>query len=284
MNTRLPRRLAAVTLSLAVPLNTMNTAQAASPAQGSEASRQTQTEESTTRQGGTNFLPSIPSNSDIVNSYQGDRSVTVESLSGDPLHNGTDTPSGKQFEWQVDDNESDHSKRFRVKSSGHVDLSLDAPSGAIIVKVNDTPRALIDAPWAKDRNGNEVQTHFDVNGDTFTQKVEQIEDTGAYPITADPRVNWGIVSGHIYFSKDETRKVAASTAAAFAITPFWVLVPPPFGESLGIWWGVHAAEVTVWASAAIAQDKCLSLKVGATQSLTPPSVGVSPEHYTDGCV
>lgn len=146
MNIHLTRRLAAVTLSLAVPLNTMNTAQAASPAQGSEASRQTQTEESTTRQGETNFLPSIPSNSDIVNSYQGDRSVTVESLSGDPLHNGTDTPSGKQFEWQVDDNESDHSKRFRVKSSGHVDLSLDTPSGAIIVKVNDTPRALIDAP------------------------------------------------------------------------------------------------------------------------------------------
>ena len=37
------------------------------------------------------------------------------------------------------------------------------------------------------------------------------------------------------------------------------------------------------AHAVTAQDKCLAIKVGATGSVTPPSVGVTPEHYTDGC-
>lgn len=57
-----------------------------------------------------------------------------------------------------------------------------------------------------------------------------------------------------------------------------------FGEALGIWWGLHAAEVTGWAAAAAAQDKCLALKVGATGNILPrTSVGVTPEHYTESC-
>lgn len=57
-----------------------------------------------------------------------------------------------------------------------------------------------------------------------------------------------------------------------------------FGEALGIWWGLHAAEVTGWAAAAAAQDKCLALKVGVTGNILPKtSVGVNPEHYTEGC-
>lgn len=113
-------------------------------------------------------------------------------------------------------------------------------------------------------NGEDVATHYEVDGDTSTQYIEHTPSKSSYPITADPRVNWGVVSGHIYFSKEETRRMGASTAAAFAITRFWVLVPPPAGEVLGVWWGSHAAEVSVWSAAAIAQNKCLALKVGVT--------------------
>lgn len=73
----------------------------------------------------------------------------------------------------------------------------------------------------------------------------------------------------------------------FPRSGFWFildLAPPPFGEVLGVWWATHSVEVTGWAAAAAAQDKCLALKVGATGNILPkPSIGVTPEHYTDGC-
>lgn len=212
------------------------------------------------------------------------QSITITPASGESIEKSIKTAAGNQFEWSIKNNEAKHSRTFKVDSDGKVDLSIDENSGAIIVKVDGEPQALINAPWAKDRNEDSVKTHFEVDGDTFTQHVEELSDPQKYPITADPSVNWGIISGHIYFSKDETRKVGASTAAAFAITPFWTLVPPPYGEALGVWWGLHAAEVTGWAAAAAAQDKCLALKVGATGSIAPKtSLGVTPEHYTEGC-
>ncbi|WKB36474.1 hypothetical protein QS257_05045 [Terrilactibacillus sp. S3-3] len=42
--------------------------------------------------------------------------------------------------------------------------------------------------WAKDANGNNVHTHYEVNGDTITQVIDT-DNTTAYPVVADP--NWG---------------------------------------------------------------------------------------------
>ncbi|WP_123929511.1 hypothetical protein [Corynebacterium choanae] len=194
------------------------------------------------------------------------------------------TPSGEQFEWIIPTADSATTRTFEVEMDGAVSLQIHKESGAIVVKLDESPVAIIKSPWAKDANGLDVPTYFSGEGNRFTQHVETSSGDYAYPITADPRFDWGIVSGHAYFSKEETRKMAASSAAAAAVSPFWVLVPPPAGEAIGYWWVSNSYSVAAWATSAIAQDKCLVLKFGVTGTKLPPSVGVSPDHYTDGCV
>lgn len=194
------------------------------------------------------------------------------------------TPTGKQFEWGIPSKNSPTTRTFEVHMDGQVSLLLHQESGAIIVQLDGTAVALIESPWAKDVNGLIVPTYFTVHGNRFTQHVETNAGEYAYPITADPRFSWGIVSGHAYFSKEETRRVAAGAAAAAAISPFWVLVPPPAGPAIGYWWSSNSYTIAVWATAAVAQNKCLVLKLGVTGTEIPPSIGVAPDHYTDGCV
>ncbi|MEJ9209242.1 hypothetical protein [Paenibacillus larvae] len=41
--------------------------------------------------------------------------------------------------------------------------------------------------WAKDANGNDIPTHYEIRGNDLVQKVEFNENT-AFPVVADP--NW----------------------------------------------------------------------------------------------
>lgn len=209
--------------------------------------------------------------------------ITLRVLDGS-IDTATSTPSGGQFEWVISSSSSATSRTFAVEADTDVSLSVDPNSGAIVVSQEDEPVALIESPWAKDANGRAVPTYFTVEGSEFTQYVDTSAGGYAYPITADPRVNWGIVTGHIYFSKEETRRVAAGAASAMAVSPFWYLVPPPAGELLGQWWTANASTIALWGTSAVAQNKCLALKVGVTGQVIPPSLGVTPEHYTNGCV
>lgn len=69
-------------------------------------------------------------------------------------------------------------------------LSTDDVSGALIVTLDGVDTALINAPWAYDAHGVPQPTHYEIDGDTFTQIVEPAAENVAYPIVADPRVNW----------------------------------------------------------------------------------------------
>jgi len=63
---------------------------------------------------------------------------------------------------------------------------------------------IIDAPWAKDANGNDVDTYYSLSGNTITQVVNFTENN-AFPIVADPTaweitkcvgaITWAIGSG-----------------------------------------------------------------------------------------
>jgi hypothetical protein len=50
------------------------------------------------------------------------------------------------------------------------------------------------APWAKDANGRDVPTHYEVAGTTVTQVVEHRANDFAYPIVADPWLGLNIFS------------------------------------------------------------------------------------------
>ncbi|MFB8278001.1 hypothetical protein [Nocardia colli] len=97
-----------------------------------------------------------------------------------------------------------------------------------------------------------------------------------------PWVNWGIVSGHVYFNKADTAKLAAG-AASSALIGLVAAAIPVVGQAFAVWWVSHSVEVAIWATAATAQNKCLALKVGGGGGGVPPSVIVTPEHFTEGC-
>ena len=43
-------------------------------------------------------------------------------------------------------------------------------------------------PWAKDANGQDVPTHYEIDGTIVTQIVEHKGDDVAYPVVADPKI------------------------------------------------------------------------------------------------
>lgn len=76
---------------------------------------------------------------------------------------------------------------------------LDLPPGSYAEIVMGTVRisrgdeilGSIKEPWALDADGNQVETHFSLNGLTLTQHLEPEEDA-VYPLISDP--NWGYVA------------------------------------------------------------------------------------------
>lgn len=54
-----------------------------------------------------------------------------------------------------------------------------------VVDENNEIVEVLNPAWAKDPNGNTVETHYEINGNTLTQCVEFDENT-AFPVVADP--------------------------------------------------------------------------------------------------
>ncbi|MEU4116433.1 hypothetical protein AB0F71_18285 [Kitasatospora sp. NPDC028055] len=122
----------------------------------------------------------------------------------------------------------------------------------------------IDAPWAKDARGNPVATGYRLEGDNLVQTVETTKDT-AFPVVADPKVTWGIVTGTIYFDRGETRGIALGGGlGATAIAAI------PGGITTVV--GITMAAITARAAAAYDRGRCLKIKLPA----------VYPDHYAGG--
>lgn len=69
-----------------------------------------------------------------------------------------------------------------------------APDGSAFVGIEDggsvTMSAAIAKPWAKDAKGNEIPTHYEIDGNTLTQVIDFTEAT-TFPVVADPSVTFG---------------------------------------------------------------------------------------------
>ena len=80
------------------------------------------------------------------------------------------------------------------EAPSNYDYQFTLPKGSKIVEVGaglalmDGPKFLgaIAAPWAKDANGRDVPTHYEVTGTTITQVVDHLSQRFTYPIVADP--------------------------------------------------------------------------------------------------
>lgn len=184
-------------------------------------------------------------------------------------------PDGAQTLIHIHDANAPHQYVFPV-DLGDADRLEVMDDGTVSLNSDRFPQGAFEAPWATDANGNDISTHLSIENGALVQTVEFDEST-AFPVTADPRFNWGVVSGHAYLNREETRIAAGAVGGGgLAALPWLALVPPPFSAVAAS----NIVNIGAWAVTAHAQGKCLALKFGATGSVFPPSIGVTPLHHT----
>jgi hypothetical protein len=136
--------------------------------------------------------------------------------------------------------------------------------GAVAVEVPSGNGAVwavgeFQSPWAKDANGRALPTSYRIEGNTLVQTVATNAST-AYPVVADPKWTWGIVTGTAYFDKAETATIADH---ADWISVFGPLIPWPWSDLLPTW----AAYIRTVAQHAHALGLCVSVKSTGTAGI-----------------
>lgn len=94
-------------------------------------------------------------------------------------------------------------------------VTLGSGGGAIISDTTGHVIATVDPPWAKDADGHDVTTYFEVIGDSLTQVIETTSAT-AFPVVADPKITIGWVYGpglYLNLTGGEMKAVAAGVVA-----------------------------------------------------------------------
>ncbi|MGP9761217.1 hypothetical protein [Corynebacterium sp. AOP12-C2-36] len=212
-----------------------------------------------------------------IQSRSAEQSFPAASASQDYSFESKELPDGAQTLIHINSDQAPRQYAFPI-DLGDNDRLETMEDGTVALNSDRFPQGAFEAPWAKDANGVDIPTHFEVKDNQLIQIVDFDSDT-AFPIVADPQFNWGNVSGHVYLNKSETKKAAAAAGGGgIAALPWLALVPPPFSVVIGS----NVVNIGIWATAAVAQNKCLQLKLGATGGLIPPRIGVTPEHYTGG--
>lgn len=138
-------------------------------------------------------------------------------------------------------------QQLRALDDGYVGV-FDAETGE--------PVAVIEPAWAKDAHGRAVETRYEIDGSTLTQVVD-VDESTAFPVVADPSVSshwWG---WQIRFSRAETGRIAAGGAVCAA-----VLSGVP-------WAGLSCRVVSLWATSAVAMNKCVAVNKFKTGQLVP---------------
>lgn len=149
-------------------------------------------------------------------------------------------------------------------------LVADANGGVLVVDVTGFPMATVEAPWAYDANGNAVPTRFEINGSTLTQIVDH--SGAAYPVVADPTVNYYWWGSTTKFSRSETRNIANASGDAQVIVVVCALASGPFALACGL---ATLAVARVWsnfAKSAVSQGKCLQINYNYAGIIFPPAL------------
>jgi hypothetical protein len=139
-----------------------------------------------------NESPYIARNGSIAyNGYNGSSKLITQTTSGyttTGLHeigvrtliliNNSDAPHEYEFKFTLADDE-----RFECKQQNHDGKIYNAE--IYIINSDGFITGSIKEPWAKDADGNSIETFFTIKGDTITQHVAFSTDT-AFPVVADP--------------------------------------------------------------------------------------------------
>lgn len=97
------------------------------------------------------------------------------------------TESGVRALIHIQDASAPTEFEFPIEVPEGARLEFSGTGGVVLLSESDEVIALVDTPWAKDAEGNEVSTHFEIRDDKLIQHVEHVGIV-AYPIVADPLV------------------------------------------------------------------------------------------------
>ncbi len=128
-----------------------------------------------------------------------------------------------------------------LNDDGSVDLLVELGGGGAALSV-----AHIEAPWAADANGREVNTSYRVEGSSIVQELG-LTGQEAYPVVADPKLGWTWKGPTLFLNKTDTRRardvsyVAAICAYAGVFAPLC---------------GLNIAAAALWSRRAYNENKC----------------------------
>ena len=152
---------------------------------------------------------------------------------------------------EIASHESDHQHRFDI-GLPEGGMLIPSEDGSIDVLGNDRYSiGTFEKPWALDANGNRIPTHYMVDGNSIIQVINA-DKSAAYPIIADPKFTWGIVTGTVYFNKQETGWLCALGRTALG----WMVIT-------GFWYPIIVAALlatSVSMCIAVLMDKCVKIK------------------------
>ncbi|QNP71959.1 hypothetical protein IAG44_22780 [Streptomyces roseirectus] len=163
------------------------------------------------------------------------------------------TDGGFRALFTLENADAPRQQSFRLTLPDGASARTTAEGGLVVFDSTGKILGGLETPWAKDANGVAVPTSYEVVGDTVTQTVAPGPST-AYPVVADPKWTWGIISGTVYFNKKETSHLAAN--AGFVAVLF-AAAPPPF-DVYGV---VNSANISRVAWNADSDGKCVEVKV-----------------------
>jgi hypothetical protein len=148
-------------------------------------------------------------------------------------------------------------------------LVAEATGGVLVMDATGFPIATVEAPWAYDATGKAVPTRFEINGSTLTQIVDH--SGSAYPVVADPTVNYYWWGSTTKFSRSETRDIANASGDAQVIAVVCALASGPFALACGLATIVVARVWSNFAKSAASQGKCLQINNNFAGIVFPPA-------------
>lgn len=131
--------------------------------------------------------------------------------------------------------------------------------------------AMIDTAWAKDANGKDIETYYEIKGNTIVQIVKHKVKGTVYPVSADPEV-WIWWFGNTYyesnrwdmkiwFNRTQTNKLIWAGSVGTLISGGITALPTPVTTVPG--WGItsvvglNTANINYWYN----EGKCVAMTI-----------------------
>lgn len=230
-------------------------------------------------EGGESLSVGLPSNADFVTdtgAELGDKTVvTTQYMNTDGGPQPGALPSARAV-LVIPNADAPSSYDFGIQAPEGTVAEYRADGGITLVRpaaaqqdglLADTVIADINAPWAVDANGVNIPTSYSFDGKTLTQTID-LSAVTAFPVVADPKVDWMGYFVRLTYSKAETRNMRDQGIIIGAIVGAGATISLAAGPAApAIIAAVYAAStvavgvIAATASNAVGDGKCLQLDI-----------------------